>query len=941
MPRKHTSSLGYHLLGYHLAFNLAYNITLLTAVSCLIAASTSGCSKVKLSRTHSTLATATRSGGAPSSLNVQPQFKKNLTQQTLKEIFSRVRNSHLPPDQAAKVLQPLVPMITHDNLNIDDLKSGELNADYLSDFNSEDSSAAPDPSSAPPLSSGSSLSLSNFQDRQADVSDFVRGILSVGPEYEQQLMLAIMTKGAFAAPSLGSPSLAAPSVTSTAQKMLPGAGMKPSSSANINDLFQLLGVQQANLQKDLSFDAILIRYLVMKMIGFEQSQKRSIAAFLTHGPIAPFIKARFTSQVLKAKANTRSQVTSDLASSLLNIYGEVRFLAPDLEWLDVVHHIDLQDNLQENHQGNHQDNHPDENHELTWLMHIASRDKLMSSGTQFLYLLQNHMMATDSPKSTEFIADTLTSAVQLTKDLRGGLALRVETFNWLSVFYSFVDWQSQRLTSFDAAVRLLDEREQITRQISEIVEHRYQDYLAINGRLTQLHPRLRVALDQTENRTTIINHATIESRKSQVGDSLSSYISGMFRSITQARTGIKLDPPSSISLIAAKLGSTKSDLEQLSTADRIHTYQSALEYVVIGRHYLSNRGSLSNSSDTLDDYRSVRTILQLALCTRYLERLNGKDCETITQARGRERQASGSHEPIRNLSKEVETPFGRMAITIKGEKFVEPGIYFSESDVLIQADRLVFHPLAMIYTQGFDLRLEANDARDIWIDSSGADQIHENLNPPIDGIASKPDGSRGRTPSTPIAAARGLNAGKIEIAVAKVDGLISAFGGNGENGFPGAASPNCIDGVYKSAVHSWITSERVPNDCRKCYPQVCTSTPFGEVCTPRIDICRNDGNRGTMCGWHNNDEKHSETLHVDAGRGGDGGSGGDAGQITLSGSSRSDLLTILIAGGSPGLPGQAASCGPNAASGEGGTKGKSSRFTLLNPDVANQSMVTQ
>jgi hypothetical protein len=45
------------------------------------------------------------------------------------------------------------------------------------------------------------------------------------------------------------------SFLATAQKMLPGAAMKPSSSANINDLFQLLGVQQANLQKDLRFEA--------------------------------------------------------------------------------------------------------------------------------------------------------------------------------------------------------------------------------------------------------------------------------------------------------------------------------------------------------------------------------------------------------------------------------------------------------------------------------------------------------------------------------------------------------------------------------------------------------------------------------------------------------------------------------------------------------------
>jgi hypothetical protein len=711
--------------------------------------------------------------------------------------------------------------------------------------------------------------------RNANLNDFVRGLNSLTSNRERQLLYALVSDGL--APD--------------------GRSIDSAAGDDLNDLFDFLTKAKSHLVPGLRTDAVLVRYVLSKLIVSDELHKDGPTAFFGRGAIAPFFAMRFSEQIenIKVIETADAGEAAQYAADLLNIYGELQFLDPEVSW-----YINKDD--------------------MKWIVGIAEKSRLISFGSHIYRSIQRQLMTLDLDHSTGSVAALVTTAKDVIKGLDEEQELLVGSLMWLNEFNSFVDWQAQHSLTIEAAMNLFDQRDRLNADLARAVTINQSKYLSFIRSHNSAHPLIKIAIEGEAARNSFTHDDPIRS-------SFTNYVYGMIQQVTLMRRGLK-DGLNHLNHIDANLGSGISYLKSLSSYERIRTYQSALQFVVFGRHFFSNNSFNDSEAETVENYKKLRSALQVAICVRNLHRLTGQSCEFVAKLRGSNRKNLDSDilQPISSLSNTSSIDPGRMIFDITGNRYVAPGIYYAQSDSKLTAELVTFHPLAMIYTQGHNISIAGEELHGLWLDSSGSDQINERLLPPTDGLAAQADGNRGRKPSTPIPAGSGTNAGNIDLTFIKGEGLLVANGGNGANGFDGANSPNCllIPGVglvFKPVEHAWRDKTgRRANDCRACILEVCV--PFGG-CT-RVDLCRTEDNRGHMCGWHDTYRTNTESLGVEAGNGGSSGNGGDSGQIVVHGAATLKNLTSIAFGGqSGGVPGAAGKCGPNGVPGLKGLSGRS------------------
>ncbi len=657
--------------------------------------------------------------------------------------------------------------------------------------------------------------------------------------------------------------------------------------SNLEQMFSVLLNNLDQMQDDLAFDALLVRFVSIKALTYNRGSRSDFEEQMVPTSLRVFFAKRIEYLTDKTMQETEvgDSARSEKASDILNTFGELTVVFSETSWLT-------------------------ESRQMRILINAVDSNRLMTSGRRLQRKAALQLMTTSESQSPGTLKRILEIADDVLLEIANSYPLNLENIRWMNAFNLFIDTQTQKINSLEAAIELLDKRDEMNRDLSKSIEKRYKEAQDIKTQSANSHPLVDIAIERGLQRAR--KKALTQSSSLSAAHSIQNKIDILS----------KLDPSLSLTsyadLTAMNLTGLYQTLVVMSEKDRIRLYHSGLLAIHFGRARLLD-GFEAKASSTVEEYKSLRKVLEATLCNRYLRKLEGIGCKAMGSMHGADKEGVGVVNKISDLSKEEQPVSGIMKVRLSDSTIVGAGIYFADYDTVIDSKSIRFHPLSMIYTQGFNIQIDAQSVEGAWIDSSGYDQIQDTPNPPIDGVPSQPNGTEGRAPSKPVPADSGTKGGHIKINGSSTESILVSFGGNGENGFHGANSPLCdASQVYREVIHSRVVviGSR-PKDCDKCKVEICAPL----LGCYRDDICKSKGQRAKVCGSTDITEVRRRSLHVAAGAGGDGGNGGPAGQISLPANQRSDLVFTLSLGGRAGTFGVSGQCGPNQRNGQPGNEG--------------------
>jgi hypothetical protein len=643
-----------------------------------------------------------------------------------------------------------------------------------------------------------------------------------------------------------------------------------SNDANINTklLFRVLEENESSFEEHLNFDSLILRYAVNKIYSFAQNNTSGLEDWLQSINMITFFSKHLdlrVAMVLKKAESNKVEAIKD-ALTIFDLYGQLAFLPIDQSWL-----------VQRTYK----------------LLYLVPSNQLNLSGLRLKLTIQSSYMKNSQSPCLE-INDLFETAETLANKINQFRTFDVEYMRWFDLFNIYVERFVSLEANLDVTVTIIDKRQSINEIVSRNLIRALRQNLKITNELQVFHPVFQIYLNRA-----VANLASegvlptpIESNKS-----FDDYLADGIDSLRK-RYGVNLDTAQDSSLALQ--------------------YQTLFFKIELGKFYLQSKNNISITPSieqlrlSHDDYLKLRNYLEQALFIRNYKIPFDPNKPMIPRLQGKVMVFDSGVKTIKEFLNQSGSNTDVLTFSKPGKLYVPPGIYLADSAVTLTFDEIEFHPLSMIYTQGNSLEIQAKSIVNAWIDTSGADQTNDNLPPPIDGeraclqgvaipydhnellkrlldssfIVSQPgflearrehyfaevfrcvDGPRaGKPPSTPIIADNGTNAGNILLNGNTTYGIFVSFGGNGENGFSGANSPNCIEDEYHQV----------------------------------------------------------GTYNVSAGKGGNGGAAGSGATIILN-SQKVFLTFINSVAGNPGIGGSPGQCGPPLEpfySGEVGARGMS------------------
>lgn len=668
----------------------------------------------------------------------------------------------------------------------------------------------------------------------------------------------------------------------------------------IAQVFAILNSRFDDLQEDLNFDALIIRYLVLNSLRFKQSQSGQFEDEI----FTDSVKVFFQKRVAYWETHISKQ-----SAKLFNIYGELLIITSSLDWILANRAGEFLLNTQR---------------EIT-------SSALMESGQKFRISILFAAMKAAVHRSQSLVDDLIVISHEKIALMNQKRQISLEVFHWINTFNFYLDGVVQTIADnseipFEKLVYFLDERISINRELVSVARQQLNQYRSLRPNIYDTHPLLASYLDQIDCNQDPSRISSAIGLNEAVEANLIKLEKKFSRSLQIV--------PKYHQILEEDLSVLHSRIVNWNLMDRITAYQISLLAVEFGHNYLLNR-SAQNSIGAKRDYVLLRDLLQVALCMRYFEKYQGHTCDVTSRLSSFKSQSTTEGLfLLRKLADEITEEKGITHFIFNNPMNLNPGIFIADSQVSLEFKELNFHPLSMIYTNGQDIRIKGNRLNYAWIDSSGIDQSQDKLAPPADGLPSRSDGFKGQAPSKPSKADSGTSGGTIQVTAELENSLLVAFGGDAEDGFDGAASPNCIHQLDCLGASGPINPDYKIIEKRQCSPDFkryiqvvhnwsATISTRGKDCSAchvgSIDICKNDGNRRLWCGTENVTQRHSDILDVNAGPGGDGGDAGSGGDISLPLNFQRDNSFMLNISGKNGIGGSPGNCGPNP---EGGKNGK-------------------
>lgn len=638
-------------------------------------------------------------------------------------------------------------------------------------------------------------------------------------------------------------------------------------------LFERLILNKENVEDDIKFDSLVVFYALNKVFTFAQANQSGLEEWAQSVRMIDFFKQHLEKRVssILMDLDTHRTAAIEKAKTLMNIYGSLAFLPMDQRWLILS---------------------------LYRVLNLVPSKQLSISGLRLKMTIQAaYMDAVTGPALK--IDDLLSTATSLADNLSHIKVFEGLYIRWLDKFNVYIEKHLASQDDLQTVIRILDTRWEINNRVRKNMIPILTENPNIRNDLIVTHPVFKTHLTRAIETAEQLN-GEIKSLKTT--RSFDEFISeGMDRIRTQI--GI--------------------DFNQFGNHRLTLKYQSLFNQIEIGRAYLEDQdnGETAEEFVKLDqsrlDYKKLRRSLEEILSLRFEGKELSPETNLLPRLEGQRSFSQTKKISISSFASQKGPQEGTMVFQRAGKISLGPGIYFTDGPTRLELNHVEFHPLALIYSQGYPLEIDADLLEGAWIDTSGLDQIQDNPEPPKDGVAATSDGKNmGRSPSRPIDADSGGNAGALRLKGTVNNSILVSFGGDGENGFSGAASPQCNNqGIYKPVEFTRVvTTEKRPRNCG-----ICKAVKLFDISL----LCPTTSIQRQACGSEEVKKKVTEKIEVSAGLGGRGGNGGNGASITLEGEARSGMsIFVNSVSGKAGINGAKGSCGPSKDQGDSSQEGQ-------------------